>query len=183
MHEPHERMDRAGLLTLMQQEQTALENLLTTLDAAQMTQPGVYGELSVKDVLAHIAAWQAMEVTWLRTSLRGEPVVRYGPGYELGGPDDEAVTDRFNARIFAENRGKPLAAVLSDLRTAYGDLQAVVQALPEDDLHDPHHFDWWEGEPIWTSIAGNSYEHVREHRALIESWLASGGRATDQEQE
>lgn len=63
MHEPHERMDRAGLLTLMQQEQTALENLLTTLDAAQMTQPGVYGELSVKDVLAHIAAWQAMEVT------------------------------------------------------------------------------------------------------------------------
>ncbi len=173
-----EPMDKARLRGLMQQEHAALEALLTRLDTAQMTQPGVYGELAVKDVLAHIAAWQGMEVSWLHTSLRGVPVVRYASGYELADDDGDVVTDRLNAHIFAENRDKPVAAGLDDLRTTHTDLLALVQTLSDDDLQSPQRFDWWDGEPIWTSIAGNSYEHVREHRILIESWLANSGQLT-----
>jgi hypothetical protein len=176
-------MDKARLLTLIRQEQAALEAALTALDPARLTQPGVYDALSVKDVLAHLAAWQAMETGWLRASLRGEPVVRYAPGYELTADNVEDMTDRINARIFAENRDKPFAAALADLRNTYTGLLETVQALSDGDLRDPHRFDWWDGEPIWTSIAGNSYEHVRQHRALIESWLTAGGSLPKAEQE
>ncbi len=177
-----EPMDKARLLAHMQQEHAALEALLNTLDAARVTQPGVYGALSVKDVLAHIAAWQGMEVGWLQTSLRGEPVVRFAPGYELTNDDGDAVTDRLNAHVFEENRDKPFATVLAALRTGHTGLIEVVQTMTEDDLRAAQRFDWWDGEPIWTSIAGNSYEHVREHRALIESWRASGGQPTGEEE-
>lgn len=180
----HEPMDQARLLERMQQEYTALEAVLTALDAAQMDRPGVYGDLSVKDVLAHLAAWQGMEIGWLQTSLRGESVVRYAPGYELLETEDngDEVTERINAHIFAENQSKPLAAVLDDLQSTRTGLLTLVQTLSDADLNDPHRFDWWDGEPIWTSIAGNSYEHVREHRALIESWRASGGQTTPEEE-
>jgi hypothetical protein len=177
-----ERMDKPRLLGLMEQEYATLEAVLAVLDSPQVTQPGVYGDLSVKDVLAHIATWQRMEVGWLQTSLRGEPVVRYAPGYELSNDDGDAVTDRFNAQIFEENRDKPFATVLADLRTSHTDLLALVQTLSDDDLQSPQRFDWWDGEPIWTSIAGNSYEHVREHRELIESWLANGDQPTREEE-
>ena len=169
-------MDQARLLDHMQQEYAALAATLAPLDEARLTRPGVYGDLSVKDVLAHVAAWQGMEIGWLQAALRGAPVVRYAPGYELNGDNGDAVTDRLNARIVAENRDKPFAAVLADLQSTHSGLIAVVQALSDADLNDPHRFAWWDGEPIWTSIAGNSYDHVREHRELIQGWLANSSQ-------
>jgi hypothetical protein len=173
-------MDKARLLELMQSEFAALEAVLGRLDAAQLTQPGVYGELSVKDVLAHLAAWQGIEIGWLRASARGEPVVRYARGYEVGEANAAAVTDQLNAHFFAQYKETPLGEVLDDLRATHSSLMDAVTELSDEELRDPHRFAWWDGEPIWTSIAGNSYEHVREHRALIEQWLAGGAPPTDE---
>jgi hypothetical protein len=177
-----EPMDKARLLALMQSEFEALEAVLTTLDEARRTQPGVYGELSVKDVLAHIAAWQGLEVGWLRASLRGAPVVRYARDFEVRETNGEAVTDQLNAHIVAENRDKSWDEVLDDLQATHTGLMEIVATMSNEDLNDPHRFPWWDGESIWTSIAGNSYEHVREHRALIESWLAGGKPRTDEQE-
>ena len=164
-------MDQARLIRAIDDEQAALDELLAKLDEQQMTQPGVYGELSIKDVLAHIVAWERMEHEWLQASLRGETVIRFAPGYELGTDDAERQVDRLNERIYQENKDKTVQAVLGELGAAQQQIVQTVQALSDDDLNDPQRFDWWEGEPIWTSIAGNTYEHVREHRELIEAWL------------
>ena len=163
-------MEKAALLDKIEKEHKALEALLYRLNGTEMTGPHVYGELTVKDVIAHIAAWEKMEVGWIEVSLRGEKVVRYATGFEAGDEWGE-VGERLNEHIFKENRDKPLADVLADYRHAHERILRVVERLSEEDLNDPHRFDWWNGEPIWTSIAGNTYEHVREHRELIEEWL------------
>lgn len=166
-------MDKARLIKLIQQENTAMGTLLRTLDSYKMEEPGVYDELSFKDVLAHITAWERLEIGWLRASLKGEKVIRYTPEYVLDGDNDEQTMHDLNASIFEQNRGRSLGDVLTDFRQTHADLVETVRGMSEKDLNDPHRFDWSDGEPIWTSIAGNSYEHIREHRELVNKWLRS----------
>jgi hypothetical protein len=172
-HVREEPVNKAQLLEKMAHGHAAMDKLLSSMDERQMLQPGVYGEMSVKDVLAHIAAWEGMEAGWIRASLNGEQVLRFAPGFVLGEGDDNAAMDGLNEQIFKQNKNKTLVQVLSDLQAAQRQLTETVEALLEGDLTDIHRFDWWDGEPIWTSIAGNSYEHYQEHIELIQDWLGS----------
>ena len=163
-------MDKAQVLREIAGAHAEMERLLAPLSEEQMTRPGVYGDLSVKDVLAHIAAWERLDAGWIAASFRGETPVRFAPGFELGSGDDE-VLNRLNEHIFQKHKDKPLPEVLDDFRAAHARMLETVSAMSESDLTDPHRFDWWDGEPIWTSIADNSYEHEREHIELIREWL------------
>ncbi len=166
-------MEKQEILQVMQTEFTALDALVRDLDPALLSTPGVYDQLAIKDVLAHLAAWARLEAGWLEASARGAPVVRFTPQFPLGSGPDETVMDALNAAIFAANRGRPAAAILADWRAAHAALVAAVTPLSEATLNDPQAFAWWPGEPVWTSIAGNSSDHYQEHRALIEAWLAA----------
>ncbi len=169
-------MRKAELLDNTSRERDAMEALLTSLDETTLETPGVYDELSVKDVIARLAAWASMQAGWLETALRGEEVKRFAPGFLIEPGRGEEVMDRLNSHMFAESRQRGATEVLAGFREAHDRLVAVVSAMSEDDLIDPDRFDWWRGEPVWTSIAGNSYEHYAEHRALIEDWLGRGKR-------
>jgi hypothetical protein len=170
-----EWVDKAELLERIAGGHAALDRLLASMDEERMLRPGVYGELSVKDVLAHLAAWEGMEAGWLRASLNGERVVRFAPGFVLGEGDDDATVDAtidaLNERIFNDNRGKTLSQVLADLRVAQGQLAETVGGMSEEDINDPRRFDWRHGEPVWPSIVGNSFGHYKEHIELIQKWL------------
>jgi DinB family len=50
-------MDKAKLQEMIQSDRAQLDELLATLSAAQMCQTTLENQWSVKDVLAHIAAW------------------------------------------------------------------------------------------------------------------------------
>jgi hypothetical protein len=162
---------KADLLARITQEHMALDHLLGTLTVGQLLQRGVYGDLAVKDVLAHLAAWERMEAGWLDASRRGAPVVRFTPEYVVTDANYETMIEALNAQVFADNEVRSPADILADLQAAQAAVLAAVTALSEDELNDPHAFPWWDGEPIWTSIAGNTYEHYQEHRELIQAWL------------
>ena len=165
-------MNKAQLIEAITQEQVALQSLLASLTPEQMTRPGVYDRLSIKDILIHLIAWEKMEIGWLQTSLRGETPLRFAPGYVLSEGNRQQVMDSLNEHIFEQNHDKPLSQVLDDFQTVHAQLIELIQSLSYHDLTDPHRFDWWAGEPIYTSIAGNSYAHFKEHRELIEHWLS-----------
>ncbi|HEX5502412.1 MAG TPA: ClbS/DfsB family four-helix bundle protein, partial [Thermomicrobiales bacterium] len=71
-------------------------------------------------------------------------------------------TDEHNARIYAAHRDEPLADVLAGARQAHRELLGLVEALPDSALAGTHWFAASDG-PLWESIAGNTYEHYREH--------------------
>ena len=165
------RMKQTELLRKMLAANDELEALFASMTDEQINLPGVYDDLSAKDVLAHIAAWQQLEINWLRDSLSGRGTVRYMPGFEVHRDmpegEYEAVMDRLNAYVFAQNRDRAYPDVLEDYRRTYRELVATVEEMSEGDLNDPERFEWWRGEPVWTSIAGNNYEHIDEHLELI----------------
>jgi len=146
----------------MQSERANLESLIAPLSDEQMCLPALDGQRSVKDVLAHIAAWERRCVDWIKAGLRGETPSLPEAGY---GWED---IDRLNEKTFQENRERPLQEVLADSHQAYKLLLAEVQGLSEADLIEPQRFAWTEGRTsLVPYVAANSYEHYDEHAEQI----------------
>jgi hypothetical protein len=161
-------MDKGQLLAEMNSGYTALETVLALLDQQQMTTPGVNGDWTIKDILAHLAAWQNYLVIQLQAAARNEVPAIQGI---LGDEDEGSAIDRLNAGFYEENKSRPLDDVMADLRTTYRQIEDGVQALNGEDLFEPKRFAWMKGNALWELVAGNTYEHYQEHLQSIQEWL------------
>ncbi|GLV55719.1 hypothetical protein KDH_25630 [Dictyobacter sp. S3.2.2.5] len=160
-------MDKTNLLNTIQTEYARLEALLTPLREAQICTPPSAGEWSIKDAMAHIAAWEQICTRWLDEVVRGitpRPVERTDMGS--------------NDRIYRENRDRSLAEVQEFFRQAHQrfveQVEILVQTLSEEDLNTPHRFAWtrdWPGDTLVAVIADNSYEHYQDHEQQIRGLL------------
>jgi hypothetical protein len=163
-------MDKATLLDKIRTRQAEFEALLATLNTSQLTTPGVNGDWSIKDILAHLVSWQKRTLAYLDAAAR------------QGKPDIECISsdaemDNLNARFYAGNKSRPLADVMTDFKNTYAQVVAAVEALSADDLIEPNRFTWLNGDPLWEQVAGNTYEHIDEHIGSIQAWLAASHQA------
>jgi len=161
-----EQVDKTSILNEMSTSYAALEEILAPLDKSQYFTEGVIPGWSIKDILAHIASWHHRLLAWLDAAVRNQEPT-------LSGLDSVEEMDALNAQFYQENISRPLDEVLTDFRTTRQQIMDIVQAMPEEDLMSPHRFAWTKGEPLWQAIAGDTYEHYREHIAQIQEWLAS----------
>jgi len=137
-----------------------LEEALAQLDATRMTEPGVNGEWSVKDVLAHVAWWEQLRAQSLRTG---------SDDVYMEGVDLNASTDQVNAQVFAANHDRPLAGVRADFDAAHRELLSAIEALSDDELAS---------EDTYEAIAWDTFRHYPEHTAMLTDWIeatANGG--------
>src|SRR5205809_4394897 len=161
-----EQVDKTSILNEMSISYAALEEILTTLDKTQYFTEGVIPGWSIKDILAHIASWHHRLLAWLDAAVRNqEPTI--------SGPDNVEEMNALNAQFYQENKSRPLDEVLADFLITHQQIMDIVQAMPEEDLMSTHRFAWSQGKPLWHLIAGDTYEHYREHIAQIQEWLAS----------
>lgn len=72
MSEQITQMSKAEILEKMQGERTRLEAVLAQLSPAQMVLPGVEVDWSVKDILAHIVAWEGFMCSRIAAARCGE---------------------------------------------------------------------------------------------------------------
>lgn len=154
-------MKKSELVKRMRTTRAEFERLLEELEPNQMTQSGVAGGWSVKDMLAHIAWYQREEA-----ELFGETGVEASPLWEV--PQDPR-----NELLFEQNRDRPLDEVLTEFRQAFEKFLAVVERLSDEDLNTLGRFPGTSVErPPWRAIAVHSYDHDREHIEMIRTWLA-----------
>jgi hypothetical protein len=161
-----EQANKTSILNEMSTSYAALEDILASLNKTQYFTEGVIPGWSIKDILAHIACWHHRLLKWLEAAVRNEEPA-------ISGPDNVEEMDKLNAQFYQENKSRSLDEVLADFRTSYQYIFDIVQAMPEEDLISPHRFVWSKGEPLWQAIAGDSYEHYREHIKQIQEWLTS----------
>ena len=149
---------------LIKRIETAWDSLQTALDGLteeQMHQPGVVGEWTIKDLLAHITAWQSRLITTLFKAEKG-----FVPETTAGGK----TVDQMNEKFYQEMRDRPFEQVWDDLDASYHQLLSRLAGWKEKDLFDPKRFKWMKGSPFVEYIAGDSYEHYEEHAAQIRAW-------------
>jgi hypothetical protein len=171
MSETNQWMSKADLIQKVNQAYAEMSAILDALLEDQMIEPGVMEGYSIKDLLAHLAAWERLCVNWIRTSLQGEQPVRWAPGFEVNSDDPVESLNRLNERIYKDYRDSTLRETLADFRIAHEKCLGAIQLLSDEQLNDPQLFEWLNGHPVWQIIAANSYEHYREHLDQIEVWL------------
>src|SRR5689334_2622685 len=98
---------KAQIVTRLYTERRRLEQNLARLRRDEMLQPEVVGQWSVKDVLAHLADWQARMLVWVPAARRGERVETPEPGLTW------KQLDLVNQRIYEAHRDQPLEDVLA----------------------------------------------------------------------
>lgn len=165
MTEHAEPKSKQAILELIRDERSRLEAAVGKLSEAQMVAPGLDGERSVKDILAHISAWELMMVQWLKETYAGLTPERPAPGMTW---DD---LDQLNERIYLDNQDRSLGEVMARSESAHSHAVQAVQEMTDGDLFDGTRFAWRNGDPMWHMVAANTWWHYKEHSEQIEAWL------------
>lgn len=125
------------------------------LPDAALLEPGVVGDWSVKDVLAHVNTWEEEALEHLPVIARGGTPPRYAA---TGG------IDAFNARMAERKRDLPLAEVRRRLDESHGRLLELVRGTPEDQLIGDTRFR--------RRLRLDTHGHYRLHADAIRRWRA-----------
>jgi hypothetical protein len=156
-------MRRADLLSELKSENKAWEDLLADIGEDRMQESGVAGAWSIKDIVAHLAAWRRRTVGRIEAVANGRP--EPAPSWPAELHEDEEINAWFHAR----DRGKSVRDVLAESRGVFQELVSAVAKLPEDALSDPARFPWMEGAPLsGAAFFGHFHdEHEADMRAFL----------------
>jgi hypothetical protein len=155
-------MDRSKLLKNLDAAWNALLESYAGLSDAEMMQPGVIGDWSVKDIITHVTSWEEEALIHLPTILAGKRPPRYSVKY--GG------IDAFNAQVMAQKRTLSLAKVLRQRDETHRRLIDFIQRVPEELFVRETRFrrrlrlDTYSHYPIHTEAMQNWREKMRPKR-------------------
>jgi hypothetical protein len=150
------------LLAAMQEQLDQFENILSFLDEAQVIHPRFDKNWSIKDVVAHLWAWQQVSMARITAASHGGgPVL---PGWAAGKLDEDG--DVTNERIYSLNCSRSWEDVHTTWHNGYGLLIKTSVLIPEKELLDPDRFPWMKGYSPADVLLG-TYGHHQEHMEKI----------------
>src|SRR4051812_47019619 len=116
-------MNREQLLQKLDKAWTALKESYAGLTGSQLTEPGVTGDWSVKDLLAHVTTWEEETLEHLPLIIEGGKPPLYAT---IGG------IDVFNAQSIEKKRSLSLPEVLRQLDETHHRLTNYIESVPEE---------------------------------------------------
>lgn len=174
--------DKTQIITTIRDEFGRWEDLLAGMSEDQVTVPLIPSNLSIKDVLAHLMAWQQRSIARLEAAqFNREPEFPAWPA-DLDPESDDV--DQVNAWIYQIHHEQSWSNVHRAWRDGYLRFMALGEAIPEGDLLVVGRYPWMDPYPLATVLVA-SYEHHEEHRQSLHEWLREHGdmkvAATDQD--
>ncbi len=152
------------------------QTLLASLSEKQITAPQLPDNWSVKDVVAHLRAWQQFSIARMQAARQNrEPEFPEWSGGLY--PDAEEYLEQFNATIYALYHPQPWADVRRAWQASFAQLVELAEAAPAQDLFDTQKYAWLEGYALADVLQG-SFEHHEEHLDSLVAWLREHGSAT-----
>jgi hypothetical protein len=149
------------LLAELDQEWANIERICAGLSEAEMLDPGVEGEWSVKDILCHLSAWEKYLLDRLGLVMTGQT-----PQYPTMTSWDDV--HLFNAQVYADNKDRPLTSVIIEFRNLYRGVMTVLEALSDTQLTQPYCYDFPDDAlTLLQLIRANTCEHFHEHCVAI----------------
>jgi hypothetical protein len=161
-------------LARLMRERDKFELLINRIGfTRQLTLPNVLGKWSIKDILAHVLAYELYVADRLEEVLHNEIYVPCKTqnaldafldqfGYpDFGSPlldDDEP-----NEWVVEKYKNVSLEDVVIQELNAFTSIVASLEKLPEEAI-DRHN--------LYERVASNTYKHYREHIRDIKRWLA-----------
>ena len=156
--------DVADLMSRVRYKWSALLQLVEPASQEQMCTPGP-GGWSVRDILAHVAAWERFLLLSqfqgysAHQALRVDEAMLESPNF-----------DELNAIQVERNRDRPVADVVANLHQVHSQLVAALEQMSESDFTKPVAA-IFKGAPLINVIKVITYHHYEEHIEMIEAIL------------
>ena len=145
-------MKRTELLDRVRDAHGTLIGALEGFSDEEATRVGLNPEWSVKDALAHIAAWEIEGARLIREIQAGT----YQPR-KL----NKEVIDNFNREATESRRGRSMGEVRAEFDAAHAVMERVLNTFPEE-------VD--ESSPAYKFAEGVTFRHHAQHAAQIKEW-------------
>jgi hypothetical protein len=161
---------KAAWLERIEQERQLWERLLAEVGEGRMLEPGVTGDWTFKDVVAHLNGWRALTLARLEAAQHGRaPEPPPWPAHL--DEDVESDVDEINDWIYQASQDRSLQDVLAEYSQSFGRMRAAAAAIAEGDLTDPGRYPWMGGHPLAAVLDGTFGHLHEEHEPLIRAWL------------
>jgi hypothetical protein len=147
-------MNRQQLLNKLDKAWIAFRDSYAGLAESRLLEPGVTGNWSVKDIIAHVSWWEEEALKHLPGILQGERPPRYSDTY--GG------IDAFNAQMTELKRDLPLEEVLRQAVATHERLLTYLDSVPEEQFTTETRFR--------RRLRFDTYRHYPEHTKAIWGW-------------
>lgn len=158
---------KQDLLKAIEKERGALEAFLEPLTSEQMIRPGIVGEWSVKDVLAHLIEWEQMCLGWYRAGLRGEDPALPAPGFKWN------QTPALNQQIYEKHRERPLKEILEAFQVSHREILEVIHSLSNEKLFERDQYPWTKKNTLGAyMVSATSSHYLWARRAMKKGFKA-----------
>lgn len=148
-------------------EHTKFQRLLDKVGPERMDKPGVNGEWSMKDIVAHMTGWQHRMVNEVEAASKGKPKppLPWGSNLESEDATNEWIYDRY--------KGRSVEEVLEETEALYQKLVGLIRGLPEDvriEFREPRYYLIWLGDERYP--VGEFFDHLDDdHMPDVRAWL------------
>ncbi len=150
-------MKKTELRERIRESHQKLTRALEGLTEEQATRKGLNPQWSIKDALAHIAAWEIEGARTIREIQQGTwKPQRF----------DKQMIDDFNARAVEERSARSMPQVREEFDAAHQEMERLIESLPDE-------VD--EKSPTYKYIEGVTFHHHESHAEQIEEWRRKAG--------
>ena len=161
---------RTQLQDLLWHMRADTERLVAQAGPVRMELPGAAGDWSLKDVVAHLAAWRWWSVARMEGAVHNtEPTPPWGVGQS---EESSSGVDQINEQFHAAALARSVAEVLADSRATLDRLEAATMALSEGDLFTPGRYPWLDGYRAADIVLGSAAHLYEDHEPAISEFLA-----------
>jgi hypothetical protein len=161
-------MTKSELLRWLREEYRQWQLLLDQVGRMRMDQPGVNGDWSMKDIIAHLTGWNRWLVARLQAAAQGAP--EPPPPW----PAHRQTEIEINAWIYESNRGRSVSEVLDEMHQVHQQFLTVIEDLPDEariERIDPAFYLVWVDDKRF--LASEFFNHFHDdHEPDVQSWLA-----------
>jgi hypothetical protein len=166
--------DKTQIISMLREEFNRWEELLASLSEEQIKVPQLPSSLSIKDVIAHLRAWQQVSIARLEAAqLNKEPVF---PNWLAGlDPESDEERDQFNAKIYESYHQHPWSRVHQDWKDGFLRFLELGETIAEKDLLDPEKYPWLKGYSLLVVLQGSYEHHHNDHLEPLLAWLRQHG--------
>jgi hypothetical protein len=159
---------KAQLIEQTRAGYAALQKEIDSLSPEEMTAPGVVGAWSVKDVLAHLMAWQHMVQAWYAAGKRGETPVTPSEKYTW------REIPALNQEIFATYRDHALDDVRAGFAASHQVTLDLIEATTDAELFTPKVYTWTKTTTLGSYLTSATCSHYdwarKEIRRGLKAW-------------
>lgn len=147
-------MDRQQLLKRLDNVWRDFQDSYAGLPDPLLMEPGVTGDWSIRDILAHVTTWEEEALKHLPFIIDGKKPPRYSVAY--GG------IKAFNAHKTEEKKNLSLSEVLRQQESTHRRLIEFIESAPEDQFRSATRFRH--------RLRLDTYSHYPKHTGAIRKW-------------